>query len=291
MAGIIQKALGSVSNLLTAGLTKITGIEYQKQASFGKSAGEYYQTKSGKVQQVRDIYSSKVGKVLAVGQNAAAIALATAVTAGGAAGAAATTAKGTAIVLKTAASYGLGLAATNLGVGVISSSPKAKKVVKSLAKSDFGQFGEDIGKTIENPTGNNLSNIYSNNPALTILGAGVIAAVGGKAAVGLISSGVSAYSGYQNRQATQENTQAILGKGQGDFTGVGDGYVPNQGYGISNISGQPLPLGQNSSSQPRRRTKTKKTTNIMQKVNIMLNNQSNNRTIKQKIYKEVALAY
>jgi hypothetical protein len=279
--GIIQKATGGIANLITAGIEKITGKKYGRQTS------------------TNNIYNTGVGKVLAVGQNVTAIALGTALLAPGATAGGLSKAVASQTIkslsLKTATKLAVGLTATNVGVGILSKSTKVQKAVKSaITTTNASQFGEDIGTAIENPTGSNLTDIAKNNPLLSVLAGGAIAYVGGKALVGV----AGAVTSYQAKQATQANTQAMLDESQGNFTGnqgveqgVGDGYIPNQGYGTSNIQGQPLPLGQNSSTQPRRRTKTKKTTNISQRLNLIVNNASNNRTIKQKIYKEVVLAY
>jgi len=94
-----------------------------------------------------------------------------------------------------------------ISVGVLKESPKARQTLAS-APSSLVNVGSNVGKLIENPSKENLVNIYQENPVASSVLGGAIAL----GASGAVIAGFSAYQRYKTQEAIQELPNILQNK-------------------------------------------------------------------------------
>jgi len=182
------------------GITSTVGKTIQKAVILPVANTISNTIKPGSGKATTDTFnSSSIGRVYTNALGAAVLALPIA-------------AAGVGTVAKAAVTNPIKTSAVVIGGGVLSSSQKSQNVVSTQiakAPSNLANFGTNIGNAVDNPSIASITEIAKENPILTSI-VGAAAAYGTYKAV---SPAVNAFSTFQNTQAIQEDTQAVI-KGQ-----------------------------------------------------------------------------
>lgn len=175
----IQSGIEKVGTILSQPVASVK--EFVKTGTIKKSQERF----------VEESVSNPVGKSIKIAAGYGTTALAVG-TAGGSGVATA--------IVKTAITKPILTGAVLVGGGILAESKKAQELVKTTNPVEFGQ---DIGKAIENPSVSSIKEILTDNPLIS----GVVGAVAG---AGLIKAGSSLYQGYKTGELTEALNNAEL---------------------------------------------------------------------------------
>ena len=277
---LVVTPLAATANLITSGLSKITGKTYTKT-----NAAE--EVKNNPL--VRGLADVILGGTAALAAVAAAPIVAESVAGAGGAGAVAKKAL-TSLIPTTTKGKVIAAIAAPVVVGAVVAQPAKTLTAVANAPSNLANFGGNIANLAANPSIAGLKTLAVENPLLTTAaGAAAVATIGG--GIGLAANTIATFT---NSQSTKANTAAT----NAGLVAESPSTSNDSGISVTDTSGQMykiLPVGettpttavthevkQGTTSKKRKKAIAKALPqNISQRVNVLVNNRSSSVGIKQ----------